>query len=111
MATPTANDRQIGGVHYRNQSSGLQHWDMVAMFNLDYFQGNISKYVFRWRDKGGIQDLEKARHYLDKYIELEKLRITSEEAGIELPQALVHQLVLGMDAPDQPLDPPRAARR
>lgn len=67
-----ANDMQVGGNHYRQQP--IQHWDFAAANNLDYFQGCITKYVSRWKSKGGIQDLEKARHYLDKYIELERLR-------------------------------------
>lgn len=62
-----ANARQVGGTHYGEKP--FQHWDVVAMFKLDYFQGNITKYVFRWRDKNGLEDLEKARHYLEKYIE------------------------------------------
>lgn len=67
----TANSRQVGGAHYSQMSSGgLQHWDVVALLGLDYFQGCITKYVFRWRLKGGVEDLKKARHYLDKYIEL-----------------------------------------
>lgn len=63
-----ANDRQVGGDHYRTASS--QHWDRVAELGLDYFQGQITKYVERWKKKNGVQDLEKARHFLDKYIEL-----------------------------------------
>lgn len=67
-----ANARQEGGVHYGLRQ--LQHWDVVVMFDLDYFQGQISKYVFRWRDKQPtleqkIVELKKARHFLDKYIE------------------------------------------
>lgn len=65
-----ANDRQVGGDHYRLQGAAFQHWDMVAHFDLDYFQGQITRYLFRWRDKNGVEDLKKARHYLDKYIEL-----------------------------------------
>lgn len=64
----TANERQIGGDHYRKHGK-LQHWDVVAHFGLDYFQAQILRYVMRWKDKGGVEDLEKARHYLDKYIE------------------------------------------
>lgn len=64
-----ANRRQVGGSHYRTES-GRQHWDLVNEFGLDYFQGQITKYVMRWRDKNGVQDLEKARHFLDKYIEI-----------------------------------------
>lgn len=67
-----ANDRQVGGSHYK--TGGLQHWDLVEMFGWDYFQGQITKYLMRWRKKNGIEDLQKARHYLDKYIELEQVK-------------------------------------
>lgn len=70
--TSKANERQVGGEHYKvHGTTELQHWDIVKIFKLDYFQGNITKYVMRWRNKGGVQDLQKARHYLDKYIENE----------------------------------------
>lgn len=66
-----ANARQVGGSHYKARGGAeLQHWDMVTHFKMDYFQGNITKYVMRCRDKNGVQDLMKARHYIDKYIEL-----------------------------------------
>ena len=72
-----ANQRQVGGNHYKKHgANGEQHWDRVARLYGEhayvYFVGCITKYVERFRDKGGIQDLEKARHYLDKLIELEK---------------------------------------
>lgn len=63
-----ANDKQVGGQHYK---SSIQHWDYVAANGLGYFEGQITKYVTRWRSKGGIEDLRKARHFLDKLIELE----------------------------------------
>lgn len=63
-----ANDRQVGGEHYGGKS--LQHWDLVDYYGWDYFQGQIIKYMMRWRDKNGMEDLKKARHFLDKYIEL-----------------------------------------
>ena len=67
-----ANAHQVGGTHYAAHGTAtLQHWDVVDLFGLDYFQGNITKYLFRWRSKGGVEDLKKARHYLDKYIELQ----------------------------------------
>lgn len=71
MKARSANARQVGGSHYSKHGE-LQHWDVVAHFQLDYFQGQITKYVMRWKDKGGLNDLEKARHFLDKYIELVK---------------------------------------
>lgn len=73
-----ANERQIGGTHYKVEGA-VEHWDIVAQWGLDYFQGQITKYVMRWKKKGGIQDLEKARHFLDKYMELEKAK--AEEEG------------------------------
>jgi len=63
-----ANEEQIGGTHY--QYTTIQHWDYAASNHFDYFQGAITKYVHRWRSKGGVEDLKKARHYLTKYIEL-----------------------------------------
>lgn len=65
----TANAIQVGGDHYKEKT--IQPWDFIAANQLGYFEGNIVKYVSRWRDKGGINDLKKARHYLDKLIELE----------------------------------------
>jgi len=62
-----ANARQVGGEHYKNP---IQHWDWVASNDLDYFQGQITKYVARWKLKNGVEDLNKALHFLEKYIEL-----------------------------------------
>ena len=63
-----ANQNQVGGTHYK--SKAIQPWDYIAANELGYFEGNIVKYVSRWKDKGGLDDLRKARHYLDKLIEL-----------------------------------------
>jgi hypothetical protein len=80
-APTAANERMVGGTHYQQLTAlGLQHWDLVALFHLDYYQGQISKYVFRWRLKGGLEDLHKARHYLDKYIEVETACATGVHA-------------------------------
>jgi len=65
-----ANDRQVGGSHYQGQK--LQHWDIVEMFKLDYFQAQILRYVMRWNKKDGLRDLQKAAHFLEKYQELNK---------------------------------------
>lgn len=64
----TANERQIQGTHYKKQV--IQPWDYIAINGIPYLEGNVIKYVSRWRDKGGIADLEKAKHYIDKIIEL-----------------------------------------
>ena len=65
----TANNTQVGGIHYKEQA--IQPWDYIAANKLGYFEGNIVKYVSRWRDKGGVEDLRKAKHYLEKLIELQ----------------------------------------
>lgn len=62
-----ANDIQVAGTHYRSQ---YQHWDLVADLGLGYFEGQITKYVSRARKKNGLQDLQKARHFLHKLVEL-----------------------------------------
>lgn len=64
------NDIQIGGDHYKTKT--IQPWDFIAANKLGYFEGNVVKYVSRWRDKGGVDDLRKARHYLDKLLEIEE---------------------------------------
>lgn len=64
----SANDIQIAGDHYRTKP--VQPWDYIAANDLGYFEGNIVKYVSRWREKGGIDDLRKAQHYLTKLIEI-----------------------------------------
>ena len=37
--------------------------------NLDFMQGNVIKYVFRYKNKNGLEDLEKAKEYIDRMIE------------------------------------------
>lgn len=63
----SANSRQEGGLHYKVAS--YQHWDFVVKVGLNYLEGNTTKYVTRARRKGGIEDLRKALHYLDKIAE------------------------------------------
>lgn len=64
-----ASDTQVGGNHYKQQA--IQPWDYIAANDLGYFEGNVIKYVSRWKDKGGVEDLRKAKHYLEKLIELQ----------------------------------------
>ena len=64
-----ANENQVGVEHYKGKE--IQPWDYIAGNNIGYMEGNIIKYVSRWREKGGVQDLQKARHYLEKLIEMQ----------------------------------------
>ena len=70
----SANDRQVAGDHYLKYGE-LQPWDLWVLWNLNPFQATIIKHVVRYKDKLGITDLEKARHYLDKLIEVEKAKV------------------------------------
>lgn len=66
---PQANTLQVGGRHYKHLK--FETWDVIADWGLGYFDGNAVKYLSRWRNKGGVEDLRKARHYIDKLIEME----------------------------------------
>ena len=66
--TALANAQQVGGSHYK--SKAIQPWDYIASNQLGYLEGNVVKYVSRWKDKGGLEDLKKAQHYLTKLIEV-----------------------------------------
>ena len=61
-----ANERQVGGRHYQTE---YQHWDLAIVVQLQYLEGCATKYLSRWRQKNGLQDLEKALHYHEKLIE------------------------------------------
>lgn len=65
-----ANDYQISGNHYKKLNP--EPWDVVRHWDLGYLDGSALKYIARWRNKNGIADLEKAVHYLQKLIEVEK---------------------------------------
>jgi archaellum component FlaC len=65
----TANDKQVGGDHYRKEDATYQHWDFAIDNRLGYMEGQITRYITRWKNKNGIEDLEKALHYVDKLYE------------------------------------------
>jgi len=65
--------RQVGGEHYT--SKAVQPWDAMESWMTEeqfrgFILGNVIKYIARFQDKGGRLDLEKAKHYLDKCLEL-----------------------------------------
>jgi hypothetical protein len=62
-----ANDRQVSGNHYQTE---MQPWDFILANRLNFLEGNIIKYIIRHKKKGGLDDLYKAQHYLEKLIEV-----------------------------------------
>lgn len=65
----SALDVQVSGDHYKTLR--IQPVEYIHANSIGYFEGNVIKYVTRWRSKGGVGDLEKAKHYIDLLIELE----------------------------------------
>ena len=63
----TEEKNNINPDHYG--SSGIDVIDFCQANNLDFMQGNVIKYVFRYKNKNGLEDLEKAKEYIDRMIE------------------------------------------
>jgi hypothetical protein len=61
--------KQVAGTHYKDLP--IQPVEYIHANAIGYFEGNVIKYVSRWRKKNGIADLEKAKHYIELLIELE----------------------------------------
>lgn len=62
-----AGSKQVGGTHYSDMA--IQPIDYITKNGLGYIEGNIIKYISRYRSKNGLEDLKKARHYIDMLIE------------------------------------------
>ena len=65
----SAFKEQEGGSHYKD--CAIQPAEFIHKNGIGYMEGNVIKYVSRWRKKNGVEDLKKARHYLDLLIEME----------------------------------------
>lgn len=65
----SALSNQIGGNHYSKLK--IQPIEYIHANNIPFAEGCAIKYLTRWRDKGGVKDLEKAKHFIDLLIELE----------------------------------------
>lgn len=58
----------VDPAHYK--AGNIQVWDFIVDQGLDFLEGNVVKYVCRWRKKDGIKDLMKAKAYIEKLIEI-----------------------------------------
>jgi len=63
----SALDTQVGGNHYKNMA--IQPIEYIMANKLDYCEANVVKYISRWRNKGGVEDLRKVKHYVDLLID------------------------------------------
>jgi hypothetical protein len=77
--------KQIGGTHY---GAAYGHWDLVADTGMGYFPGQITKYLTRWRKKGGLEDLRKALTYAEKYMAVFHRGYTAQIHGLDCSAAL-----------------------
>ncbi|MNE29227.1 hypothetical protein D3C80_1227020 [compost metagenome] len=64
-----AMNKQEGGNHYKD--AAIQPVEYIHANGIGYMEGNVIKYVTRWRKKNGLEDLKKAKHYLELLMELE----------------------------------------
>lgn len=69
--TPLA--KQVGGSHYKDCK--IQPIEYIHANNLGFCEGNVVKYITRWKSKNGITDLEKCKHYIELLINLESKNV------------------------------------
>ncbi len=87
-----ALDRQVGGKHYRDMA--IQPAEYIMRNGIRFAEGCVIKYVSRWRDKGGVEDLRKAIHFLEMLIEYEIDPVETRPRS-----AVVEQNMLEADVP------------
>jgi len=76
MEGDTLMSNNISPSYY--QKGSIEVTDYITSNEMSFIEGNIIKYVTRYKDKSGIQDLRKARWYLDKLIE-SQMDLTMED--------------------------------
>ena len=67
-----SSEKQVGGKHYLKYK--IQPVEVIIKNNIGFVEGNIIKYVLRFKEKGGVQDLLKAKHYIELLIDSTKSR-------------------------------------
>lgn len=78
-----ALEAQVAGNHYKNLR--IQPVEYIHANNIGFMEGNVIKYVTRWKAKNGIEDLKKAKHHLEMLIQLEEdsLKVTSLQDAVK----------------------------
>ena len=64
--------KQVGGSHYKKYK--IQPVEFIIKNNIGFVEGNIIKYILRFKEKGGVQDLLKAKHYIELLMDTTKSR-------------------------------------
>ena len=76
----TTTNHQVGGDHYKKMK--IQPIKYILDNGLGNCEANVVKYISRWKDKNGIEDLRKARHYIDILIEQE---MSADKYDVSVP--------------------------
>lgn len=79
----SAFKEQTGGSHYKDLP--IQPVEYIYRNNIGFCEGNVIKYVTRWRSKNGLEDLKKARHFLDLLIEMESVTVSNQSRPNDSP--------------------------
>jgi hypothetical protein len=66
----SALDKQVGGSHYKDMA--IQPVEYIHKNGLGFCEGNVVKYITRWKTKNGIEDLKKVIHYAELLIQMEQ---------------------------------------
>ena len=77
----SAYKKQVGGRHYMDMA--VQPSEFINKNKLQFAEGNAIKYICRHANKGEVQDLEKAKHYIDMIIERDYAAPKKEETWVE----------------------------
>jgi hypothetical protein len=72
----SALDKQIGGSHYKDMA--IQPVEYIHKNGLGFCEGNVVKYITRWKTKNGIEDLKKVIHYAELLIQMEQDNVDAD---------------------------------
>lgn len=70
-------EKQVSGDHYKDMN--IQPVEFIYANGIGYFEGCAIKYLCRWRKKNGLADLEKAKHYIELLLELERRKAFEDD--------------------------------
>ena len=99
----TATDQQVGGKHYREMA--IQPIEFILANNMGFAEGSVIEYVSRWRQKGGLEDLKKALHFLE-FITESRNQIADMRHGFRVlkPTITAHKYIEANAIPEQEAD-------
>lgn len=80
MKNLKASERQVGGSHYKDLP--IQPGEYIRANGLGWYEGNVVKYITRYKQKNGVEDLHKIKHYIDLILEeIENANCRPEDDG------------------------------